>query len=123
MTPCKDCGAKCCKYFAFQIEAPKNKHDFENIRWYLAHKNVSVFIEGRRWHLEIKNECRYLTDDHRCSIYEKRPLICREHDAYTCEKDFDDFCHDIVFHDIEEFDRYLEERFKKKKKKKRKRKK
>ncbi|MBD3426517.1 MAG: YkgJ family cysteine cluster protein [Candidatus Omnitrophica bacterium] len=117
MTLCTDCGAKCCKYFAMQIDAPKNKNDFENIRWYLAHRDVSVYIDKRRWYLEIKNECEHLTVDHRCAIYEKRPLICQEHDAYTCEKDFDDFGHEHVFHNIDEFDRYLKKRFGGKKRK------
>ena len=114
MSPCKDCGGKCCKYFALQIDTPRGKRDFENLRWYLAHKDVCIYVEKRKWFLEIKNPCRYLTEDHKCSIYSDRPLICREHSAYDCEKEFNDFSFDLVFHDIKELDKYLQERFRKK---------
>jgi len=112
MTPCKKCDAKCCKYFAFQIDAPKCKHDFENIRWYLAHEGVSVFIEKRRWHLEIASKCRYLMKDNRCRVYDKRPLVCREHSITECERLPGGFAHDRVFRNMEEFDEYLSVRFK-----------
>lgn len=113
MNPCRKCDAKCCKYFALQIDTPKDKDDFENIRWYLTHKDVTVFIEKRKWYLEIKNECRYITPDHSCSIYEKRPLVCREHSSNSCELISDEFDHSHTFNSIEEFDSYLTERFKK----------
>ncbi len=114
MDPCTKCDAKCCRYFALQIDTPKSKSDFENIRWYLAHKGVSVFIEKRKWYLDIANECRYLTKDHRCRVYDKRPLVCREHSPGTCELVSGDFGHDRAFRNMEEFDRYLAERFKRK---------
>jgi uncharacterized protein len=55
--PCRECEAKCCKYFALQIDTPKRKSDFENIRWYLAHENVSVFVDKRKWFLNVDNKC------------------------------------------------------------------
>jgi len=115
MTPCRKCEAKCCKYFAFQIDTPKNKSDFENIRWYLAHKGVKVFIEKRKWFMDIANPCRYLSKKHTCGIYAKRPLICREHSPLDCERTPGKFEHDYVFKNMKEFDRYLKKRFKPKK--------
>lgn len=117
MSPCRKCEAKCCKYFAFQIDAPRRKADIENIRWYLAHKGVKVFIEKRRWYIEISNKCRYLTSEHACKIYHKRPLVCREHDAGSCEHIFDKFDHDRVFRNMKEFDLYLKEKAGKRKRK------
>lgn len=110
MSPCRKCDAKCCRYFAFQISAPRTKHDIENIRWYLAHKGVTVFIDRRRWHIEVANKCRYLMKNHRCRIYDKRPAICREHSITSCEAVAGDFSHDYVFKNMKEFDKYLEEK-------------
>ncbi len=107
MTPCRKCDAKCCRYFAFHIVAPKTKEDIETIRWYLAHTGVTVFIERRRWYVEIDNDCRYLTKDFKCSIYDKRPAICKEHEPSSCEFTFTEFDHEHIFHTMEEFDRYL----------------
>ncbi len=112
MSPCSKCDAKCCRYFGVHIDTPKHKDDFENIRWYLAHKDTAVYIEKRQWYLEIKNKCRYLMKNHRCRVYERRPTICRDHGVATCEHVGEDFAHDRMFHDMKEFDVYLAERFK-----------
>ncbi len=120
MVKCRICESKCCRYFALQIDTPKTKSEFENIRWYLAHKGVSVYIDKRKWFLEVDNKCRYLTKDHRCGIYDKRPLICREHDPATCDSSEGEFGHDHVFKNLKEFDKYLAERFGKKRRKSRK---
>ena len=118
MSPCRKCEAKCCRYFVLQIDTPKHKQDFENIRWYLAHKGIFVYIEKRKWYLEVSNRCRYLTKDHNCRIYEKRPLVCREHDTSTCEHTSSHFGHEHMFRNMKEFDQYLAKKFKKKKKSK-----
>lgn len=116
MSPCKSCEAKCCRYFAMEIDTPRSKHDFENLRWYLAHKKIKIYVEKRKWFLEILNECKYL-EGHKCSIYDKRPLICREHSTYTCEHVLEDMGHELLFSSMEELDIYIEKRFSRKKKK------
>ena len=118
MSPCKKCEAKCCRYFALQIDTPRSKQDFENIRWFIAHKGVSVYVEKKKWFLQISSNCHYLTKTHMCRIYDKRPLICREHDIYSCEHvAAGGFEHDLEFKTLKQFDAYLAERFKKKTKK------
>lgn len=116
MSPCRSCSAKCCRYVALQIDTPKSKHDFENIRWYLAHKDVEIFINKRKWFLDITTDCKYLTKSHACSIYEKRPEICRSHENYECEYWDDSFHHDYHFKSLEEFDAYVRKRFRNRKK-------
>jgi uncharacterized protein len=112
---CGECRAKCCKYFALQIDTPRTKQDLEQIRWYLSHEKVTVFVEKRKWFLDVANECRFLTKDHKCGIYEKRPIVCREHSTYDCERGDDDFGHEHVFRSIDEIDRYIKKRFSRKK--------
>jgi len=111
MTPCTDCSAECCKYFALEIDTPRTKQEFENIRWYLAHKHVAVFVDKRKWFLEINNTCQYLEKGNKCGIYDKRPLVCREHDPATCEYLHDEFGHSHFFSNLENFDKYLKKRF------------
>lgn len=118
MNICRFCRAKCCKYFGLQIDTPKTKHDFENIRWFLAHRDVAIFVDKRKWFIELYNDCKYLTKDHRCNIYDIRPTICKEHEIDTCEHVLESFGHDKIFNSMEEFDVYLEERFGRKKRKK-----
>ena len=113
MTPCKKCESKCCRYFGLQIDTPKTKDEFENIRWFLAHKGVTVFIEKNKWYLELNSKCSYLGEDHRCKTYATRPRICREHSPTTCETALDKYGHDHIFKSMPEFDKYLAKRFKK----------
>ena len=116
ISACEVCDSRCCRYFALQIDTPKSREDFENIRWFLAHKDISVYLEKRKWYLEIRNRCRFLTTDHLCSIYDNRPMICRDHDPSDCESSGGKVEHDVVFEDLEVFDLYLSKRFKKRKK-------
>lgn len=116
MSPCRKCTARCCRYIAFQIDAPKRKHDFENIRWYLAHRKVAVFIEKKKWFIEFITDCKYIGKDHSCTIYHKRPAICREHSSHDCEIDEASFSHECSFKTLEEFDVYLRNRRSKRRK-------
>jgi Fe-S-cluster containining protein len=82
---CAKCEALCCKYFALEIDTPTTRNDFENIRWYISHQKTSVFIQERKWYLNVKNRCKHLKSDNRCKIYEERPAICRRLHPDNCE--------------------------------------
>jgi len=98
-----DCQARCCRYITIQIDAPRLKADFDEISWWLAHENVSVYFHGRRWHVEVQTPCKHLTKDNLCDIYEDRPLVCRCYDSDGCEYP-DRPKHDLQFNTKEEFD-------------------
>ena len=104
---CEYCTAKCCKYFALPIEAPKTEQDFDYIRWYLLHQHASVFIEDGIWYLLVHTVCKHLQDDHRCGIYETRPQICREYTTEDCEYD-DTWTYEHYFETPEQVHEYAE---------------
>ncbi|NIR03500.1 MAG: YkgJ family cysteine cluster protein [Gemmatimonadales bacterium] len=81
----KLCKARCCRYITVQIKAPRLKADFDEIGWFLAHENISVYFHGRRWHVEVRTRCEHLTRSNLCSAYETRPLVCRDYDIEACE--------------------------------------
>ena len=80
-----DCQARCCRYITVMLPAPKQKADFDELSWFLAHEGISVYVEGRRWHLEVRNRCKYLTKANLCRIYEDRPEVCRGYETEECE--------------------------------------
>lgn len=82
---CLDCQAQCCRYFALPIDAPEDMGDFDDIRWYLLHEGVSVFVDEGDWYIQINSRCTALRDDHLCGIYEDRPKICRKYKSKDCE--------------------------------------
>ena len=108
--PCGKCDALCCRYVAVEIDAPQDAAGYDNIRWYLLHHKVQVFVShDDEWFVEFVTPCEWLGENNRCSHYEKRPLICRAYgtDAETdCE--FVDTPYKQLFKTIEDFDSFLE---------------
>lgn len=77
---CRKCRGKCCKYIALEIDKPVSKIDYDNIRWYLMHKNVTVFIDHENaWTLQFPAKCENLDTDYKCRIYSRRPAVCSEY--------------------------------------------
>ncbi|HEU4335670.1 MAG TPA: YkgJ family cysteine cluster protein, partial [Candidatus Eisenbacteria bacterium] len=83
--PCAGCD-HCCRYVAVEIPKPRTKLDFDNIRWYVLHQNVSVTVDWEgNWLVQFDTPCEWLRDG-RCTHYELRPEICREYDPKECER-------------------------------------
>jgi len=118
---CAACGGTCCRYITIEIEKPKHRVDVDEVRWFLAHEHIEVFIEDKRWYVQVHNRCKHLTDDNRCAIYDDRFDVCRQHDPEECEAS-DGEPDAIEFHTTEEFDAYRARKKAEKKAKKRKKK-
>ena len=83
---CQDrCQALCCRYLTVQIPAPRRECDLDEVSWLLAHEHVTIYVASRRWHLEVRTRCKYLTADNLCAIYAQRPQVCRDHRPHECE--------------------------------------
>lgn len=128
--PCHLCPGICCSYIAVEIDKPSSKTEFEQIRWYLMHEKIHVFVDEGEWFLQVWNHCENLQPDNTCRIYETRPEICRE---YGTDKEDLVNCHavaeeneeyDLLFKEPAEIEAYYakwyKKRYGKKKKKKKK---
>lgn len=104
---CEHCTAKCCRYFALPLETPTTLEEFEYIRWFLLHEHATVFTEEGAWYVCVHTVCKHLQEDHRCGIYETRPLICREYTTDECEYE-DDWVYDQYFETPEQVEEYME---------------
>lgn len=86
---CEKCGARCCRYFCFEIEKPDTFEQFENVRWYLMHKNVSIHIDTEGdWYIRVDNRCNHLVQTPqgpRCDDYANRPNVCRRFSPEECD--------------------------------------
>ena len=98
-----ECKARCCRYITIQIDAPRLKADFDEIVWWLAHENISVYFYGRRWHVEVQTRCKHLTKSNLCGAYEDRPAVCRSYSPDECEYP-ERPRHDLQFDTREEFE-------------------
>ncbi len=103
---CDDCPALCCHNLAVIIEKPKDQDDIDFYKWHLQYDTVSLAIRSNRWYLSIEGRCIYLDRDNFCTIYDRRPAICRKHNPPDCEK----FGHwyDVMLHTPAELVNYLE---------------
>ncbi|HLC87019.1 MAG TPA: YkgJ family cysteine cluster protein [Candidatus Nanoarchaeia archaeon] len=108
---CEGCNSKCCRYVAVEIDIPEDLEDFENIRWYVSHKNINVFVdEDGKWYVEFLTECEFLNEDNLCKIYSKRPKICMEYDHDECTFN-NEYSEALTFTSLEDIDSYLEKKF------------
>jgi len=102
----------CCRYVALPIETPETREDYDDIRWYLCHENVSVFVEDGAWYLSAKNVCRHLVErDYQCGIYERRPKICRKYKHVDCDYVPGDYDYELHFTSDRDMDEYIRVKF------------
>lgn len=108
---CEHCTGACCRYIALPIETPEDRSDFDDIRWYLIHEEVSVFVEDGEWFISFATKCRHLRDDHMCGIYSTRPQICRDYTTENCDYHSGDYGWEEHFTSPEHLDAYVQAHF------------
>lgn len=109
---CSKCTGLCCRYFAHPIDTPEDFDDFDDIRWYLAHEDVTVFVEDGDWYVNVKNKCRHLSEeDYKCMIYDRRPRICRKYTEDNCDYTGDNYEYELHFVDDSQMEEYMRIKF------------
>lgn len=107
--PCEGCD-HCCRYVALPIATPRTKRDFEEIRWYVLHEDVSVYIDwDGDWGIQFETKCRWLSGG-RCTHYELRPRVCREYDPAECQRYVPRPAERVLIRSEQDLERYLEQR-------------
>jgi len=109
---CGDCKGLCCRYVALPLENPEDREDFDDIRWYLCHENITVFVEDDEWYINIKNKCRHLNEkNNQCKIYDKRPKICRGYETEDCELAGEEYDYELHFTNDKQMEEYIRIKF------------
>jgi uncharacterized protein len=104
--PCAGCGGQCCQYFALNIDKPETHGEFENLRWYLLHKDCEIWVEDGDWYLQVNRPCKAVSRDGVCTIYEDRPTICRRYKADGCDRNGDGYEYEQHFREPEQIAEY-----------------
>ncbi len=74
--PCAKCKDHCCEKFFIILTGVKDK---DWIKWLAYHDGVDVKrLDKENIQVWINNKCSYLNEDKSCSIYNKRPDVCRK---------------------------------------------
>lgn len=113
INPCENCAALCCKYIVLDIDTPEELKDFENIKWYVVHKNTEVFVDDEGvWNIRFLTKCDQLDKNNKCKIYQTRPEICKEFSSKTCpqNKEYEEI---LTFKKIEDVEDYIKNVFEK----------
>jgi Fe-S-cluster containining protein len=112
---CSFCqGSKCCTYITQPMDTPRSMADFDYLAWQVSHANIQAYKDEDGWFLLINHPCLHLQTDGGCGIYDKRPMICREHSNDYCEYDSPaEEGFDIFLDSYETLDAYCRKRFKK----------
>lgn len=105
---CEHCTAACCRYLALPLDKPRTERDFDDIRWYLMHQGISVFVEDGDWYIQFRTTCKNLGADNRCMIYDVRPEICREYEPGDCDYSGGDYGYEHLFTHPRQVEEYYE---------------
>ncbi len=109
---CEDCTGLCCRYFALPIDTPEDKGDYDDIRWFLCHEDITVFVEDGDWYININSKCRRLSrNGHRCEIYHNRPRICRKYRHADCDFVEGEYDYELHFTDDKQMEEYIKIKF------------
>jgi Fe-S-cluster containining protein len=92
------------------IDNPDCVQDYDNIRWYLLHENIVVFIEKKQWYVGVFTRCKHLAEDNRCGIYEDRPRICRSYTTDNCDWHGGEYDYEQLFTSGDQLREYAEEK-------------
>ncbi|MBQ1456675.1 MAG: YkgJ family cysteine cluster protein [Thermoguttaceae bacterium] len=82
---CDLCDGRCCRYIALPYEPSDGYEGFDQIRWFISHRSISVFRDDGMYYLLVQSPCRFLDERNRCGCYADRPQICRDYSADKCE--------------------------------------
>ncbi len=107
---CEHCVAACCRYLAIPIDKPTSRRDYDDLRWYLMHEGILVFVEDGDWYVQYATKCKNLGADNLCQVYETRPEICREYEAGNCDYVGGAFDYDQFFTHAEQVEQFYEKR-------------
>lgn len=79
------CASACCVGLSIPTNSPKTKEEREELRFYVIHERVEVYIRNKRWYILINEKCMNLNRKNLCMEYETRPSICRDFSNAECE--------------------------------------
>ncbi len=107
MRNCEGCD-RCCRHVAIELDKPEDEEDYDQIRWFLSHKDVWIFIDhDDSWNIQFNTPCEKLSADGKCTIYEKRPILCRDYSTENCEKHGEGDSFKLLWRTLEEFEEWL----------------
>ena len=111
---CEHCPAACCRYVALPLDRPRSVGDYDDIRWYVMHEGMSVFVEDGDWYVQVQARCKNLQADNLCGIYQSRPRICANYEAGDCDYGGGAYQYDLFFSHAKQVEAYVLEKLGKK---------
>ena len=91
ISECRKC-AFCCSYVAIEINRPKTKGEYDNLKWIILHKNTEIFVCNRKWFVRFYTPCKFITEDNLCALHKKRTKfwkraeICNNYSLYKTQE-------------------------------------
>jgi len=84
---CSSCDT-CCTYLNIVADRPSDEDDVNELLWYINHKNCDInHDEDGGWSILFKAKCELLGQNGLCSIYERRPTVCKTFSSNVCHGD------------------------------------
>lgn len=91
-SPCQRCDAACCRQnghaFAAVLQGEAERRKFAAFAVDASFARADGTVVSERVLPYVDGKCQFLGDDDRCTIYEDRPLACRQFecaDHFHCD--------------------------------------
>ena len=106
--PCDGCDL-CCRHVAVEIDVPENDKEYDQIRWFLLHEDIWIFIyNDDSWNMQVNRKCEKLDENGMCGYYKERPQICRDYSVENCEGNGSGKSFKIMWKSVEEFKDWID---------------
>lgn len=76
---CLQCQ-KCCKVLPISLRYEPESAMFKTISTFFIEHGCDAMVIGNTFVISVQHVCQHLTEEG-CSIYEKRPEVCRNYDG------------------------------------------
>jgi Fe-S-cluster containining protein len=107
LIPCLAC-TQCCHYVALEIDTPDTREDFDQIRWYLYHPGIEIYVDhDDKWNLLFHSSCVQLQPDGKCGVYAHRPQICRDYSEKTCEPNTNEPAEKVMMKNVADLEQWM----------------
>ncbi len=109
MADCKNCG-RCCNHVAIELDRPTSKQDYQEILWFLLHKDVRVFVDDENdWYVEFLTPCEWRKNG-MCMNHSRRPSVCRDYSPEECVTNGEGNAEKLSFDTHDDFIRFLKKK-------------
>jgi hypothetical protein len=74
------------------IDAPEEWDDYDDMRWYIAHRDVSILKQGSQWYVHLNTLCKLKDGKHLCPAQHSRIPTAADGAVFATWEEIEEYC-------------------------------